>query len=125
MAKQTPTFGGPTEKDTPPVVVTDPRGAEVHLADAYDASQWAEDARDQVHGILSALNLALDNDKVEDPRPFIKAALTLLKAPLATIELGTSEVRTSLGSLNECLSQPLHFIDEPDAWDVEVAKPWW
>jgi hypothetical protein len=108
-----------------PVVVTDPRGAELDLADAYGAAVFAEEARDQVHGILSALQDTLDNDKLDDPRPFIKAALLLLKAPLSTIGTGTSQVRVSLAALNANLSRPLAFVPEPEEWDVELAQPRW
>lgn len=110
---------------TQQVIITDPRRAEGCLADAYNASVYAEEARDQVHGILSALRVALDNDKMDDPRPFIMAALTLLKSPLSVIGTGTSQVRTSLKALNACLSEPLDFVEAPEDWDVELARPHW
>lgn len=108
-----------------PVVITDPRRAEGALSDAYGAANFAEEARDQVHGILSALKHALDNDKMKDPRPFIDAAFLLLKSPLSVIETGTIEVRTSLEDFNALLSQPLDFIDEPEGFDVKLAQPRW
>lgn len=110
---------------TQQVIITDPRRAEGCLADAYHAAEWTEEARAQVHGILSALVDTLSNDKLDDPRPFIDAALLTLKRPLATIATGAEQVRTSLVALNEHLSQPLDFVDAPDDWDVELAKPRW
>lgn len=66
--------GAPAEV---PIVITDPKRARVDLGDAYDSAREAEQAHDQIHGILSALLATLENEKLDDPRPFIDVPLAL------------------------------------------------